>query len=269
MVEGEDIPEFGKTFGIVPHKKDYKVAAVYINTNIPGNILWPGDSLSITLQLVNNLSRSVDVKGNVVAISYGTKGNAGDIWTPAMFKIKEEDKVPLNATIKAGGFINMQVKLTIPARFGAYGFVADLGEYGRQFITSCVRTFAAKKEKIQYPSFCLDDISNDVLQRLGTHAIRHGIAYKPTNAPDFEKWYAAERKQLLEYQKSDIAVLVKMGAPEPFDSYQPMSVSRPWLDDKGVMQNGKQTWPGCRNTIMILRNWCINWQLSLAGPKAR
>ena len=239
MVEGQDIPEFGKTFGVIPHKHDYPVSAIYMQTNIPGNVLWPGDSLSITIQLINNLSKTVEVKGSMLVISYGTKGNAGDIWTPAMFKIKEEDKVPLAATIKAGGFLNIQVQLTIPARFGAYGFVADMGEYGRQFITSCVRTFAAKKEKIQYPSFCLDDISNDVLQRLGTHAIRHGIAYKPTNAPDFEKWYAAERKQLKAYQKSDIAVLVKMGAPEPFDSYQPMSVSRPWLDDKGVMQNGK------------------------------
>ncbi len=239
MVEGQDIPEFGKTFGIIPHQNDYSVSAVYMQTNIPGNIMWPGDSLTITIQLVNNLSKAVDVKGSMLAISYGTKGNAGDIWTPAMFKIKDEDTVPLKATIKAGGFINMQVKLTIPARFGAYGFVADLGEYGRQFITSCVRTFAAKKEKIQYPSFCLDDISNDVLQRLGTHAIRHGIAYKPTNAPDFEKWYSAERKQLLAYQQSDIAVLVKMGAPEPFEKYQPMGVSRPWLDDKDVMQNGK------------------------------
>ena len=239
MVEGQDIPEFGKTFGIIPHKLDYPVSAVYMQTNIPGNVMWPGDSLSITLQLINNLSKAVKVNGSVLAISYGTKGNAGDIWTPAMFKIMDEDKVPITASIKAGGYVNIKVKLTIPARFGAYGFVADLGEHGRQFITSCVRTFEAKKEKIQYPSFCLDNISNDVLQRLGTHAIRYGIAYKPSNAPDFEKWYAAERKKLLAYQKSDISVLVKMGAPEPFDSYQPMGVSRPWLDDKGVMQNGK------------------------------
>ena len=148
MVEGQDIPEFGKTFGVIPHKHDYPVSAVYMQTNIPGNVLWPGDSLSITIQLINNLSKTVEVNGSMLVISYGTKGNAGDIWTPAMFKIKEEDKVPLTATIKAGSFLNIQVQLTIPARFGAYGFVADMGEYGRQFITSCVRTFAAKKEKI-------------------------------------------------------------------------------------------------------------------------
>ena len=239
MVEGEDIPEFGKTFGVVPHKHDYTVAAMYMQTNIPGNVMWPVDNMIIRIQLVNNTMQTIKLEGNLETIAYGTKGNAGDIWTPAMFKIKEEDKLSFIATIKAGGFVNVNLKPTIPSRFGAYGFVADLGKYGRQFITSCVRTFAAKKEKIQYPSFCLDDISNDVLQRLGTHAIRHGIAYKPTTTPDFEKWYAAERKQLLAYQKSDIAVLVKMGAPEPFDNYQPMSVSRPWLNEKGVMQNGK------------------------------
>ncbi len=239
MVEGEDIPEFGKTFGVVPHKHDYKVSAVYIQTSIPGNVMWPGDSMILNIQLVNNTAQTITVKGSLETIAYGTKGNAGDIWTPAMFKMNNESTSPFTATIKAGDFININIKPTIPGRFGAYAFVADMAQYGRQFITSCVRTFAVKKEKIQYPSFCLDDISNDVLQRLGTHAIRHGIAYKPTTAPDFKKWYAAERTRLLAYQKSDIAVLVKMGAPEPFDDYQPMGVSRPWLDDKGVMQNGK------------------------------
>jgi len=239
MVEGEDIPEFGKTFGVVPHKHDYKVAAVFMQTNIPGNVMWPVDNMMLSIQLVNNTAQTITIKGSLETIAYGTKGNAGDIWTPAMFKMNEEDKQPIVATIKAGGFVNIQIKPIVPSRFGAYGFVADLGKFGRQFITSCVRTFAVKKEKIQYPTFCLDDISNDVLQRLGTHAIRHGIGYKPTTDPDFEKWYAAERKRLLAYQKSDIAVLAKMGAPEPYDKYQPMGVSRPWLDDNAVMQNGK------------------------------
>jgi hypothetical protein len=239
MIEGEDIPEFGKTFGVVPHKHDYKVAAVYMQTNTPGNIMWPGDSMIVNIQLVNNTAQTITVKGNLETIVYGTKGNAGDVWIPAMFKIKDESTTPFTAVIKAGGFININIKPSIPDRFGAYGFVADLGESGRQFITSCVRTFAVKKEKIQYPSFCLDDISNDVLQRLGTHAIRREISYKPTNAPDFEKWYSKVRKQMQACQKSDIAVLVKMGAPEPFDSYQPMNVSRPWLDDKSVLQTAK------------------------------
>ncbi len=239
MVEGEDIPEFGKTFGVIPHKNNYPVAAVYMQTNIPGNVMWPGDSLVVSIQVVNNTSQRIDIKGIIETIAYGTRGNAGDIWTPAMFRTGEEDRQRFAVTIRPGGFINLQVRPAIPSRFGAYGLVADLGKYGRQFITSCVRTFAAKKERIQYPSFCLDDISNDVLQRLGTHAIRHGIGYKPTNAPDFEKWYAAERKQLLAYQRSDIAVLIKMGAPDPFDLYQPMGVSRPWLDNEGILQNGK------------------------------
>ncbi len=239
MVAGEDIPEFGKTFGVVPHKKDYSIAAVCMKTNIPGNILWPSDKLELTIQLVNNTSKDAVLKGNLLVIAYGTKGNAGDIWTPAMFKIKDESRKPFTTVIKAGGFINMPLKINIPSRFGAYALVADLGQFGRQFITSCVRTFVAKKERIQYPSFCLDNISNDVLQRLGTHSIRYGIPYKPTNAPDFEKWYDNERKSLQAYNKSDIAVLVKMGAPDAFANYQPMGVSRPWLDDKGVFKNEK------------------------------
>ena len=239
MVEGEDIPRFGETFGVIAQKQNYPVSAKYIKTSVPGNVLWPSDSLSITIQLINNTSKTARINGNIRIISYATKGISGDIWTPYMFKLKDESAIPFKLILKAGEFKNITFKPIIPARFGAYGFVADLGNHGSQFLSSCVRTFAAKKERIQYPSFCLDDISNDVLQRLGTHAIRHGVSYKPTTSPDFEKWYAAERKQLLAYQQSDIAVLIKMGAPQPYDIYHPMGISRSWLDDKGVMQNGK------------------------------
>lgn len=88
MVEGQDIPNFGKTFGVVPHKYNYPVSANYIKTNISGNVMWLPDSLTLTIQVINNSSKTVNINGEIKVISYGTKGISGDIWKPDMFKLK-------------------------------------------------------------------------------------------------------------------------------------------------------------------------------------
>jgi hypothetical protein len=239
MVDGRDIPEFGETFGVDAKRTNFDIDAYLIKSSVQGNILWPDDSLTLTIQLKSKVGTPLEIKGVLEVISYGTKGRPGDIWVPQMFKISEIQKLPFNISLKEGGFLNISLHPRIPQSFGAYGFVLDLGEYGRQFITSCVRTFSFPKERIQYPSFCLDDNSNDVLQRLGVHAIRHGIEYKPTDDPDFDAWYEEERQRMMEYQKSDIAVLVKMGAPSALGRIHPLGMSRPWLNDQGIMQNTK------------------------------
>ncbi len=239
MVSGIDIPEFGETFGVDVNRTDHAVSAHLIKSSIPGNILWPNDEVTLTIQLKNNTEQEVFLAGNVEVISYGTRGRPDDIWTPQMFKISQIENIPINVRLLSKGVQNIILKPSIPKTFGAYGFVTDLGQHGRQFITSCVRTFSSPKQRIQYPSFCLDDNSNEVLERLGVHAIRHGVDYHPTTTPDFEEWYQSEKEKLIAYQKSDIAVLVKMGAPNAYGKMHPLGIPRPWLDDKGVMQNTK------------------------------
>ena len=100
------------------------------------------------------------------------------------------------AHIAAKGFANFTIAPKIPAAFGAYALIVDLEPLGRQFVTSCGRTFAASTQRIQYPKFCLDDINLDVLKRLGVQAIRHGISYKPTSEPDFEAMVCGGRAQI-------------------------------------------------------------------------
>jgi hypothetical protein len=238
-VSGTDIPEFGETFGVDVNRTEYSVSAYLIKSSIPGNILWPNDDVELTIQLKNNTDKELFISGKVEVISYGTRGRPSDIWTPQMFKIRQEERISFNVQILSKSFQNITIKPTIPKIFGAYGVVIDLGEHGRQFITSCARTFSSPKQRIQYPAFCLDDISNEVLERLGVHAIRHELSYHPTTDPDFEEWYQTERERLIAYQKSDIAVLVKMGAPDAYGKMHPLGIPRPWLDDKGVMQNTK------------------------------
>jgi hypothetical protein len=239
MVEGRDIPGFERTFGLDFKAKAQSVTAVAVESSVPGNVLWPGDRARFTIQLQNNGERAAVVSGRLEVIAYGTRGRPGDVWVPEMSKIREAGSVPFECRLAPNGYTDIIVSPDIPETFGAYGIVADLGIHGRVFITSCVRTFSSGTERLQYPSFCLDDISNAVLSRLGVQAIRHGIEYKPTTDPDFEDWYREESKKLRAYKESNIAILVKMGAPAPNREYEPLGMPRPWLDENSLMLNTK------------------------------
>lgn len=238
MVSGKDIPEFASTFGITSGT-DTGVLAYLAKSSIAGNVLWPGDSVEMLVQLQNTTDAEVLLDGTIEVISYGTRGRPGDIWIPEMFRIGRVGSIPFTISIGGGSYADLTIKPELPFRFGAYAIIIDLGRYGRQFITSCVRTFSAASGRIQYPSFCLDDHSNDVLQRLGVHAIRHGVEYKSSKSPDFEAWYQSERKRLQEYHAVELSVLIKMGAPGNYGEVHPLGMPRPWLDSAGVMQNTK------------------------------
>ena len=238
MVAGTDIPEFGETFGVDVHA-EHELEAYLIESSVPGNVLWPGEQPNFTLQLNNRSDQPATVNGFCEIIAYGTQGRPGDIWTPKMFKIADVDHIPFEATVAGGGFVNVRVSPTVPETFGAYGLVIDLGAHGRRFITSFVRTFAAPDQKLQYPSFCLDDNSPELLRRLGTHAIRIELNYKPTDDPDFEAWYENLRKRFRRYQNNNIAVLIKISAPEAYGRLHPMGVTRPYLNERGEMLNTK------------------------------
>lgn len=239
MVDGKSIPEFGAVFGVEVSRTQFDVNAYLIRSSVSANILAPNDSLRLTIQFSN--SRDVAYRGRVKVemIHYGTRGRPGDIWVPEMFAVSRREVSSMVLDIARQGYTNVTIAPGVPKANGAYGFVVDIEGVGRQFITSCVRTFAFEPALIQYPSFCLDDDSNEVLERLGVHAIRHGIDYKPTTDPDFEQWYEEERRKMEAYQKSGIAVLVKMSAPSAFGRHQPLGMPRPWLDARGVMQNTK------------------------------
>ena len=236
MVTGAAMPGYAETFGLTG-SPTYKVQLV--GSSVPGNILWPGNKPQWTFQIVNDGGQVLNAAGRVEVIAYGTKGAPGDVWTPHVFKITSSGSVPMMATVPAHGYADVTVSPRIPARFGGYALIVDLGPAGRRFLTSCVRTFAATQGRVQYPKFCLDSLPLPVLKRLDVHAIRWGVGYKPTTDKDFPQWYADRARDLKGYQDAGIAVLLMAGGGEFFGPTQPLGRPRPWLDDKGVMQDTK------------------------------
>ncbi|MDZ7345437.1 MAG: hypothetical protein ONA69_01450, partial [candidate division KSB1 bacterium] len=267
MVAGFDIPEFGATFGIDPHRQDFPVKVKLKSFSALGNVLWPLEQASLVVQLDNRTGEAVQVDGFVEIIAYGTKGRPGDIWTPQMFKISEAEKIPLQVRLDKNAFSDVPIELKIPETFGAYGIIADLGPYGRQFITSCIRTFSFPEERLQFPSFCLDDISPELLRRLGVHAIRMELNYKPTDDADFEEWYKSLRERFGRYETNQIAVLVKISAPEHYSRVHPLGIPRPHLDPSGIMLNTKCDMAWLPQFDDDFREFCYRIACEFGWPK--
>ena len=195
MVTGRAMTNFGQAFGLsagsgVSSSEPKSLAAVFAGGTAPGNILWPGDKPTFDLKVSNRTNLEIEQTAKVDIISYGTKGTPGDVWTPVVEKIANDGSVPIVISLPPFGSQSITIAPDIPERFGAYALVADFGSNGgRQFLVSCVRTFKPSSDYVQYPALSLDDLGPVVLSRLGVHAIRWGISYKPTTDPDFEKWY--------------------------------------------------------------------------------
>jgi len=237
MVTGASMPGFAETFGL-SGSPAYQVQITASGAG--GNILWPGDKPAFTFQVLNDGDRPLRAAGRVEVIAYGTRGAPGDVWTPHVFRIVgATGGAPVAATVPAHGYADITVSPAIPARFGGYALVVDLGPAGRRFLTSCVRTFAATQGKVQFPKFCLDALPLPVLKRLDVHAIRWGVGYKPTTDADYAAWYADRGQELKGYQAADIAVLLMAGGGDFFGPTQPLGRPRPWLDDTGVMLDTK------------------------------
>ena len=183
MVTGEGMAEFSQTFGLSKSSAaDY--GATLIRSSAPGNILWPGDRPAVTFQITG--SRAIQAEGHVEVIPYSTRGAPGDIWTPHLFRTGPPLSLPVSVRLAAGGFQDVTLTLPVPARFGGYALVLDMGPHGCRFLTSFVRTFSVEAKRIQYPHFCLDNLPLPVLQRLGVHAIRWGVGYKHTTESDYQ-----------------------------------------------------------------------------------
>ena len=236
MISGDRIPGYAETFGVVLHERSYPYTAQLIECTAPGNVLWPGDTPSFTFQIVSHLDTPLAVQGKVDVIAYGTKGRPGDIWKPDMVKMANVDSISIPIDLAPQGYTNLTVTPKIPAQFGAYALVVDLGPQGRQFLTTCVRTFAADPQRLQYPRFCMDMLPVPLLRRLGVQAVRYGTGYVPTTHKDYAKFTAELEQRLRELQTNNITVLFMVGGGP---ASQPLGRPRPHLDDHDVMLDTK------------------------------
>ena len=149
MVTGSRIPGFNETMGIIGNAPEGFTIAL-AGSSAPGNILWPGERLTVTVRVTGDTTKATN--GKLDVIRYGTRGIPNDIWTPQMFRIAEELSYLYHVTPKVeNNQTTFELSPAIPETKGAYALILDLGEHGRHFLTSVVRTFKPERKPPQYP----------------------------------------------------------------------------------------------------------------------
>ena len=240
MVTGSKIPGFNETMGVTGDAPK-GFAITLVESSAPGNILWPGEKLTVKVRAegVNFLAAA---SGTLDVIRYGTRGIPNDIWTPQMFRIAEEEPLLYGFDFLLAAdaaHVDFELSPAIPETKGAYALVLDLGEHGRHFLASVVRTFKPEGKPPQYPQLCMDVESPAVLSRLGVAPNRVGIPYHPTTLPDFEERYQRHTRLLREYRDAGLPVTIEIGGGDFFGATQPLGRPRPHLDENGRMRDTK------------------------------
>ena len=169
MVTGERMEDFAVAFGLEGTKtKDWKVFETACS--VPANVLWPGDEATFTFR-VENGGDAIRGSAKIHVIHYGTRGRPGDVWNPRVFKIADLPDAAIAVDLPAKGAGLVRVTPAIPATFGAYGLVLDLGGRGKAFAATCVRVPAAEPGRERLPTYAMDlgwphEMSHRGLQRV-------------------------------------------------------------------------------------------------------
>ena len=243
MVTGKAMPGYDTVFGLSKEQQSKDYTVVQIASSLGANVLWPGETASFTFRFTNTTDQPLRATGRVEVIGYATRVLPGDIWVPNVFKVSEAGSVPITVDLPAKGWANVTVTPPIPARFGGYALVINLGAQGRAFGAAVARTVAADVGKVQLPTFALDmpwpfEMSETVtrtFKRLGTKACRMGASYTPTTSPNFER-DLAQLTQFIEWAgENDISVMLTVGAGS---APQPLGRGRPWLNEDNSMKQG-------------------------------
>jgi hypothetical protein len=98
---GIDPAEFAATWGVNPaHVKSNfcsnGVVQVYlVGSNIPANILWPGDKAHFTFQFTNLTGQAVAAKGKILVIQYETFTYPDNVFHIGIRKVANIGEAPI------------------------------------------------------------------------------------------------------------------------------------------------------------------------------
>ena len=212
-----------------------------LQSNAPANVFRPDEQPKFTVQIENLTDKPLKTIGRVEVIRYAQRQRGDDQWIPELSRLDAPMSAPLSVDLPAKGWANLTIEPPVGATKGGYGLVVDLGEGGRQYLTSLVRTFALGNERVQYPKQALEDMPPAILERLGVKAVRWALPYVPSDAPDYDEQMTHYREELREFNAHNVTVVAEVGAPMRGKSqpWQPLGMGRPHLNPDGTMKDRK------------------------------
>jgi hypothetical protein len=245
-----------------------------VKADVVANVLWPGDKPSFTFRVTNTSDKAIDAPGRLDVIQYGTRGRAGDIWRPDLFKIADCGGAPVDVKLAAGETREVTVAPAIPETFGGYALMLDMGAAGRAFAASVVRSLPASSERVEAPANSLDipwprDINEQsigLFKRLGVKAARMEVGYVPTTSPNFAKQYQELKDRLQLMQDNNITVMLTVGAA-PGLTPIPLDHLRLFLDADDVMYGTKGDYAWLPSSDPDFQLWCTKVASEFGFPK--
>jgi len=250
MKTGAEMPGYPEVFGLekAQQSSDYKVEEIAVEAGVSTmvNVLWPGESLSVTLHFVNESQSRLKAHGKVNVVSYGTSVPLGDVWAPHVFKIAEEGSAPFDIDLPASGSQDITLRPEIPERFGGYALITEVEGHGRSFAAAVVRTLRPDQGRVQFPTYALDmtwdEFMNEgvfvLFEKLGVKGARMGGPYELKTEPGYEANMARLDRYMNWARKHDVTVMLTLGDGDGWGD-QPLGRPRPWLDDANRMQDTK------------------------------
>ncbi len=245
-----DMHNYHECFGLDPDRTNYPDSGtspkwklrghfkvVMIESNAPGNVYHEGEEPSFTFQIENLTGKPIAAEGKVETIRYSQSAVPGDQWYPELRRLEVVGSVPLTVDLAPQGWCDITVRPPMVETKGGYGFVVDLGEHGRQFLTSAVRTFKPDGKRVQYPKQCLEHMPAPILERLGIQAVRYGVSFITKEEQSrYDQLIERLEHDLQEMHEHKVTCIAEIGAGTKF---QPLGRGRPHLDANDVMRGGK------------------------------
>ncbi len=233
-----DLPDsydYEQVFGLEGPGAKFKVTM--LESNAAGNVFHPGEKPEFVFQIENPGDEPIRMQGKVEIIRYAQRGRAGDNWKPELRVLEKYEPLDVEVSVGAKGWTNVTIKPPTPETRGGYGLVLDLGGFGRQYVTSYVRTFKPELKDVQFPRQSLEHMPPEILAKLGVQAIRWGISYHPTDSRRYEQQWEEISEELRQFREHKVTVVAEVGAGT---APQPLGRGRPHLEADGTMKGGKQ-----------------------------
>lgn len=223
----------------LPHEpSQYDV--LLIEQSSPGNVFVEGEAPRLVFQIQAKSGQPIRGEATVALVRYGMRHVPGDWWVPRIENLGETWSTRVHLDIPAGGYQDVTVEPNLPASFGGYAVLFDLGEHGRAYGTSLVRVMKPDGLRVQYGHQAMEALPAPILSRLGYNAVgRYSVAYLMPEDPARTSQLEELGNELKEYHEHGVTVVLEFGASSRVGPHLPLSLARPHLDEDGVMQKGK------------------------------
>ncbi len=248
-----DRETFAEAWGVDPEQnhtafgENGAMRVKLIASNVPANILWPGDRAKLTFQFENLTDKPLELGGAFVVQRYRAydaelaSGRRG-LGRTGLEMLGKPRRMPLKVALPAEGFRHVTVEPGIGATFGGYVVLVDVAGQGRFFGAGLARVRKNVFPRTLYRRFTMDAHSVDQMARLAAYPNRTGMNWRPVTDEGFEEWYATNRRMqpLKAYREAGMTVTVEFGhCIAPTGERSPIGRVRPHLDANDVMRNTK------------------------------